>query len=102
MSILSPFYASPIFGHFSAHFKEVLTTFLGIFDATDDSLDKINQFQECWRLQNMIEPYIELISENATLQRQLIKEGSLNKISRKNGAPIQRHLILVSCSNLLI
>jgi hypothetical protein len=74
----------------------VLSIFLGIFDATDNVLDKINQFQECWRLQNMIEPYIELISENATLQRQLIKEGSLNKISRKNGAPIQRHLILVN------
>jgi 5-methylthioribose kinase len=37
---------------------------------------------------------MNLISENSNVQRQLIKQGQLRKISKKSGEYLQRYLIL--------
>jgi hypothetical protein len=76
-------------------FKEILEEFVGISDATQDSMDKRENFNECFKLQQMIEPSYELISDKNSNNRQLIKNGALKKISKKSGELLSRHLILV-------
>jgi hypothetical protein len=54
----------------------------------------MKNFQECYDLQQMIEPHYELINEK--MSRQLIKHGDLKKISKKSGELLSRHLILLN------
>ena len=75
----------------------MLEGFLGISDATDNSIDKMKNFADLYELQQMIEPPYKFIDDESNLnKRQLIKHGDLKKISKKSGEPLARHLILVN------
>ena len=54
----------------------------------------MRNFQECFDLQQMIEPPYQLINDNSS--KQLIKHGDLKKISKKTGESLARHLILIN------
>jgi len=79
--------------------KKVLNLFTDIFESSNDALNKMNNFQNCYELQYMIEQpqrekdRIDIIDPNFP-NRQLIKQGPLYKVAKRNGELILRHLAL--------
>lgn len=71
---------------------EVLALLTDIFESSNDSLNKMSNFQQCYELQYMFEPpLLNLVDQN----RQLIKQGALFKVAKRSGELLLRHLALV-------
>lgn len=79
--------------------KKVLHLFTEIFESSNDALNKMNNFQNCYELQYMIEQpqrekdRIDIIDPNFP-NRQLIKQGPLYKVAKRDGELYLRHLAL--------
>jgi hypothetical protein len=72
--------------------KKVYTLFTEIFEFSNDALNKMNNFQLCYELQYMFDPpLMNIVDQN----RQLIKQGPLFKVAKRNGELLLRHLALV-------
>lgn len=71
---------------------EVLSLLNEIFESSNDTLNKMSNFQQCYELQYMFEPpLLNIIDQN----RQLIKQGDLLKVAKRSGEFLPRHLALV-------
>ena len=74
-----------------ADIRKVLALFTEIFEASNEALNKMNNFQLCYELQYMIEgPMLNIVDPN----RQLIKQGPLYKVAKRSGELLLRHLAL--------
>lgn len=80
-------------------FAEVSTLFNEIFESSNESLNKMNNFQQCYELLYMFDPPVLTIVDQS---RQLIKQGTLYKVAKRNGELLSRHLALVCLLSLLI
>lgn len=72
---------------------EVVNLFTDIFNQSNEALNKMQNFQQCYSLQYMIE------GNNFNLfdtDRYLIKQGPIYKVSKRKGEPQLRHFSLVS------
>ena len=71
--------------------KRVHTLLTDIFASSNDALNKMNNFQQCYELQYMFEPpLLSIINQT----RQLIKHGQLFKVAKRSGELLFRHLAL--------
>ena len=72
--------------------KKVLNLLKDIFESSNDALNKTNNFKLCYELQYMIDPpLLDIVDQN----RQLIKQGPLYKVAKRNGELLLRHIALV-------
>ena len=71
---------------------EVLDVFNEIHQLSNAELNKMSNFQVCYDLQYMIESLDFNLVENS---RMIIKQGPLNKVSKRNGGLFLRHFALV-------
>lgn len=70
--------------------SEVLNELNKIQESSNEALNKMSNFQECYNLQYMIEPMFNIVDNN----RLLIKQGPLNKVAKRNGEHLFRHFAL--------
>ena len=64
-----------------------------ISESSNEALNKMNNFKDCYDVLYMFDPpLLRLLDQNRTL----IKHGQVNKVAKRNGEVLVRHLILVN------
>lgn len=73
--------------------SEIMGLFNEIFESSNQDLNKMINFQLCYEIQYMFDPPLMSILDN---NRQLVKQGPIYKVAKRDGDFHLRHLALVS------
>ncbi|CAF0880540.1 unnamed protein product [Brachionus calyciflorus] len=71
--------------------KEIMIKLINIFQSSDEDLNRMQNFQLCYDIQYMFDPpLLTLVDAN----RQLVKQGPIFKVAKRDGNLLLRHLAL--------
>ncbi|RNA20859.1 PH domain-containing 4 isoform X1 [Brachionus plicatilis] len=73
------------------HIKEIMGLFNEIFESSNQDLNRMVNFQLCYEIQYMFDPPLMTIVDH---NRELVKQGPIYKVAKRDGDMLLRHLAL--------